>query len=201
MITLYHAPRSRSSRMIWLLEELGAPYEIVITPIKRGSGEGEAAGERYRHVHPHLKVPAITHNGEAIFESSAITLYLTDAFPANGIAPKIGDAGRGAYVTWLAYYGDVMEPAFISKFMNWEVKPGTVGWAPVEEVMAYINGTLQKGPYLLGPRFSAADILMGSAFSLFMGGPLLPRTDLLANYVERLTSRPAYQRAAARDEG
>ena len=201
MITLHHAPRSRSSRMIWLLEELGAPYKISLTPIKRGSGEGEPAPESYRRIHPHLKVPAIEHNGETVFESSAIALYLTDAFPERGIGPRVGESGRGAYLSWLAYYGDVMEPAFIAKFMNWEFKPGTMGWAPAEDVMRYVTGTLAKDPYLLGERFSAADILMGSTFALFMGGPLLPHTDLLANYVERLTSRPAYHRALTRDGG
>jgi glutathione S-transferase len=149
-----------------------------------------------------MKVPAIEHDGEIVFEQAAIALYLTDAFPKNGIGPRVGEKARGAYVTWLAYYAGVIEPAFVSKFMNWELKArSTIGWAPVDEVMAYINGTLSKGPYLLGARFSAADIFVGGAFILFMGSPLLPPTDLLTQYTERLKARPAYQAAQAREEG
>ncbi len=107
---------------------------------------------------------------------------------------------RGPYLSWLAYYAGVAEPAFTSAFFGFEVANSTVGWAPVEEVMGHINGELAKGPYLLGDAFSGADVLFGSTFALFMGSPLVPRTDTLAAYVERVTSRPAYQRAAAKDE-
>ena len=201
MITLYHAPRSRSASIVWLLEELEAPYRLEITPIMRGTGEGASAPESYRRVQPHLKVPAIENDGEIVFEQAAIALYLTDAFPAKGIGPRVGEKTRGAYLTWLAYYAGVIEPAFVSKFMNWQLKPGTIGWAPVDDVMAHINKTLEKGPYLLGERFSAADIFVGGAFILFMGSPLLPATELLTKYTDSLKARPAYQRAAKRDEG
>jgi glutathione S-transferase len=200
MITLYHAPHSRSSSILWLLEELGAPYRVEITAIKRSGGEGAPADESYRRIHPHMKVPAIEHEGEIVFEQAAIALYLTDAFPQNGIGPRVGEKSRGAYVTWLAYYAGVIEPAFVSKFMNWELKArATIGWAPVDEVMAYINGKLSQGPYLLGERFSAIDIFVGGAFILFMGSPLLPPTDLLTQYTERLKARPAYKTAQARE--
>lgn len=201
MITLYHAPQSRSSRIIWLLEELEAPYRIEIMPIKRGSGEGQPAPKSYRRIHPHLKVPAIEHDGQIVFESAAIALYLTDAFPANSIGPKVGDPLRAPYVTWLAYSGSVMEPAFTSKFMNWQIPAGAPGWAPFDDVLAYITRTLQKGPYFLGECFSAADIILGSLFVTFLGSPLLPSTNLFAGYTERLKARPAFQRAQARDNG
>lgn len=201
MITLYHAPRSRSANIVWLLEELEAPYRLQITAIKRGNDEGQAAPESYRRIHPHLKVPAIEADGEIVFEQAAIALYLTDAFPAKGIGPRIGEKTRGAYLTWLAYYAGVIEPAFVSKFMSWPLKPGTIGWAPVDDVMAHITTTLENGPYLLGERFSAADIFVGGAFILFMGSPLLQSTDLLTAYTDRLKARPAYARAQARDGG
>jgi glutathione S-transferase len=200
MITLYHAPRSRSASILWLLEELEAPYRVEITPIRRSGGEGAPAPESYRAIHPHLKVPAIEDDGEIVFEQAAIALYLTDAFPKNAIGPRVGEKGRGAYVTWLAYYAGVMEPAFIAKMMNWEYRYGTFGWAPVDDVVAHVRRTLEKGPYLLGERFSAADIFVGGAFILFMGGPLLPATPLLTQYTERLKARPAYQRALKVDE-
>lgn len=196
MITLYHAPRSRSSRFIFLLEELGAPYEIKPVSIRRGDGSGALDPA---NPHPHGKVPAIRDGETLVFESAAVALYLTDRFPTGGIGPQVGDPLRGAYLTWLAYYAGTMEPAWMSAFMKWDIPRGTAGWVASNEVMDFVNATLEKSPYLLGERFSAADVLVGTTFQLFMGSPLLPRTDLLEAYVKRVTERPACVRAQARD--
>jgi glutathione S-transferase len=198
MITLYHAPRSRSSRFIFLLEELGAPYQLQIVSIRRRDGSGAVDAS---NPHPHGKVPAIRDEDVLVFESAAIALYLTDKFPEKGIGPLPGEAKRGSYLTWLAYYAGVMEPAWVSAFMQWQAPRGTAGWVGSDEVLAFVNATLEKGPYLLGETFCAADILVGTTFALFLGGPLLPRTPLLDNYVKRITERPAYARAQARDAG
>ena len=183
MITLFHRPKSRSSRFVFLLEELEAPYEISLV---------DATGT---NPHPHGKVPAIADDGALVFESSAIALYLTDKFPKNGIGPLPGDPLRGPYLTWLAYYCGVMEPAWMMKFANVELPGPTAGWPPVEKVMAHTLGMLEKRPYLLGDRFSAADILVGTTFSLFMGSPMLPKTPEIEGYVRRILDRPAYGRA------
>jgi glutathione S-transferase len=198
MITLFHAPRSRSSRFIFLLEELGAPYEIKLVDIRRGNGTGSADAA---NPHPHGKVPAILDDGVLVFESAAVTLYLTDKFPAAGIGPLLDDPRRGAYLTWLAYYAGVMEPAWVSAWMKTEVPRGTSGWVKTDEVMAFVNATLSRGPYLLGENFSAADILVGTTFALFLGSPLLEKTPLIEDYVKRVTERPAFARAQARDNG
>jgi len=196
MITLYHAPRSRSSRFIFLLEELGAPYEIAKVNIRRGDGSGALDPT---NPHPHGKVPVIRDGETIVHESAAIALYLTDKFPAAGIGPVVGDAKRGAYLTWLAYYAGVMEPSWTSAFLKTEVPRGTAGWVKTDEVMELVNSTLAKSPYILGEKFSAADILIGTTFKLFMGSPLLAKTDLLESYVKRVVERPAYARAAAKD--
>ena len=196
MITLYHAPRSRSSRFIFLLEELGAPYEIAKVNIRRGDGSGALDPT---NPHPHGKVPVIRDGDTIVHESAAIALYLTDKFPAASIGPAVGDAKRGAYLTWLAYYAGVMEPSWTSAFLKTEVPRGTAGWVKTDEVMELVNSTLAKSPYILGEKFSAADILIGTTFKLFMGSPLLPKTDLLEAYVQRVVERPAYERAAAKD--
>jgi glutathione S-transferase len=198
MITLYHAPRSRSSRFIFLLEELGAPYEIKPMTIRRGDGSGALDSA---NPHPHGKVPAIRDGETVVFESAAVALYLTDKFPAHKIGPLAGDPLRGAYLTWLAYYAGVMEPAWMSAFRQWDVPRGTAGWVKTDEVMEFVNRTLAQGPYLLGESFSAADILVGTTFALFMGSPLLPKTPLLEAYVKRIVERPASIRAQARDSG
>lgn len=198
MITLFHAPRSRSSRFIFLLEEVGAPYEIKIVNIRRGDGSG---ARDPANPHPHGKVPVILDDGTVVFESSAIALYLTDKFPKIRIGPQLGDPLRGPYLSWLAYYAGVMEPAWVSQFLRHEVPRGTAGWVASSEVMEFINATLAKGPYILGDKFSAVDILIGTTFALFMGSPLLAKTDLLEAYVKRVLDRPAYARAQKREQG
>ena len=196
MITLYHRAKSRSTRFIYLLEELGAPYEIRHVTIRSSTDE---SGLDPANPHPHGKVPVVVHNGETIFESPAIALYLTDAFPAKGLGPQVGEAGRGAYVSLLAYYGTVLEPAFMSKFMNTPVPRGTAGWVVVEEAMAFLVTTLSKGDYLLGDRFCAADILYGTTFAMFAGSSLMPESPVIDAYVQRVIARPAFARAQAKD--
>jgi len=198
MITLYHSPSSRSARFVWLLEELGQPYTIKLVSIRRRDGSS-AQDPAYRQIQPHGKVPAIDHDGVTVFESTAIALYLADAFPAANLGPKIGDPTRGAFVTWLAYYSGVMEPAFVTRSLGFTTTNSTTGWAPTEDILAYITSQLQRGPYLLGDAFSTADILYGSTFALFKGSPLMAQDAVLDGYVARLSARPAYQRAAARE--
>lgn len=196
MITLFHCPKSRSTRFIFLLEELGAPYQIRQVTIRRSDGTGAVDPA---NPHPHGKAPAITDDGVVVFESPAIALYLTDKFPQNCLGPLVGDPGRGAYLSWLCYYTGVLEPAFISKFLNTDVPRGTAGWVPVEEAMAAVIKQLSRGPYLLGEQFSAADILYGTTFAMFLQSPLMPKSTVVEDYVQRIISRPAFARAQALD--
>jgi glutathione S-transferase len=195
MITLYHRPRTRSSRFLFLLEELGAPYQIkqVVTRTREGGAPDPA------NPHPHGKVPAISDDGALVFESPAIALYLTDKFPKAGIGPVVGDPQRGAYLSLLVYYGSVLEPAFMSKFMNVAVPVGTAGWVEVEQAMAFIVETLSKGPYLLGEKFSAVDVLYATTFAMFGASPVMPKSPVIDAYVKRVTERPAYARAMAKE--
>jgi len=198
MITLFHRPKTRSSRFIFLLEELEAPYEIkiVTTRMRDGSGAVDAANP-----HPHGKVPAISDDGVIVFESPAIALYLTDKFPKNRLGPSVGERERGAYLSWLSYYTGVLEPAFVSKFMSVEVPVGTAGWVPVEEALPVVIKTLSNGPYMLGERFSAADVLYGTTFAMFAQSPMMPKSAVIDDYVKRIVTRPAFSRAQARDAG
>ena len=198
MITLFHAPKSRSSRFIFLLEELGAPYEIKIVTIRRGDGSGALDDA---NPHPHGKVPAIRHGSETVFESPAIVTYLADAFPDAGLAPRPGEAGRGAYLTMLAYYGDVLEPAFVSKFLKVSVPRGTAGWVEVDEAMAFIDKTLTAHPYIAGDKFTGADILYATTFGMFAQNPMMPKLASIDAYVKRVLDRPAYARAQKREQG
>jgi glutathione S-transferase len=197
-ITLFHAPRSRSFNALWLLEELGQPYDIKLVDIRRGDGSGGLDAD---NPHPHGKVPVIRHDGVLVHEQVAIAQYLADLFPSAGLAPAIGSAERGPFLTWLAYYSGVIEPAFLSKFLNTPVPRGTAGWVVVEEAMAHVNRALERSDYLAGSSFTAADIPYAGAFKTFWESPLFEKTAALEGYVERCISRPAYARAAEKDSG
>lgn len=194
MITLFHRAKTRATRFIFLLEELEAPYTVrtVTTRTRDGGGVIDPANP-----HPHGKVPAISDDGVVVFESPAIALYLTDKFPKNRLGPPVGDAQRGAYLSWLVYYSAVLEPASMCKFMKVDVPRATAGWVPLEEVIAVLLQRLAAGPYLLGEGFSALDILYGTAFAQL--AQLLPKSPLLDEYVQRVITRPAYARALAKD--
>jgi glutathione S-transferase len=198
MITLYHRPETRSTRFIFLLEELEAPYQIrlVNTRARDGSGSPDPANP-----HPHGKIPAISDDGIVVFESPAIALYLTDRFPEKQLGPVVGQRERGAYLSWLSYYTGVLEPAIMSKFMNMEVPRVTAGWAPLAEALAAVTAVLAAGPYMLGERFSAVDVLYGTTFARFAQSPIVPKSAVLDEYVKRIVSRPAYAKAQARDQG
>jgi glutathione S-transferase len=196
MITLYHRPKSRSTRFIFLLEELEAPYTVQLVTTRRNDGGGAVDPA---NPHPHGKVPAISDEGVVVFESPAIALYLTDKFPQKRLGPLPGEADRGAYLSWLAYYTGVLEPAFVSKFMNVQVPRGTAGWVALEEALPAVLGRLSHGPYLLGERFSAADVLYGTTFAMFGQTPLMPKSPLIEEYVQRIVARPAYARALAKE--
>jgi glutathione S-transferase len=197
MITLYHRAKTRSSRFIFLLEELGVPYQLkLVTTRTREGGEVDPANP-----HPHGKVPALSDDGVLVFESAAITLYLTDKYPKAGLGPVVGDPKRGPYLSWLAYYAGVLEPAILSKFMKMEVPRGMAGWVPAEEAIAALAKQLSPGPFILGERFSGADVLFGTTFAMFGQNPLIPQSKVIQEYAQRVVGRPAFARALARDNG
>jgi|SRR5580700_1945753 glutathione S-transferase len=199
MITLMHAPRSRSSSFLWLLEEIGEPYRIQYVSIRRGDGSGTLDAS---NPHPHGKVPVLMYDTTVIFEQSAIALYVADRYPRADLGPRIDDPARGSFLTLLAYYSGVVEPAFTSKFLRVAVPRGTAGWVDSDEVMDFINARLAKQSYIVGEKFTAADVLYASAFAFFMDSPLLEgkRTRQLQDYVARCVSRPARARAAGKDQ-
>ena len=194
MLKLYHSPQTRSSRMVWLLEEIGEPYEIEYLDVRAEGGLPES----YRAVHPLKKVPALQHDGETITESAAICLYLSDAFPKAGLGPRVGEPGRGAYLTWLAYYAGVIEPALMVKAVNATgFSTMSAAWGDPETAIKHLADTLQAHPYVLGDHFTAVDVLIGSTFQ--WAGRLLPSGEAVDAYKARLSSRPAFQRALAKD--
>jgi glutathione S-transferase len=197
MITLYHSPQTRSGSIVWLLEELGVPYQTQNVEFRRMDGTGK---KDPANPHPHGKVPALEDGDDTVFETGAITVFLTDKYPAAKIGPLPGQAQRGEYLSWVFYRPGVMEPALISR--RFEVKHvfGAMGWAPADEVEETLNERLASRQYLLGDDFSAADILIGGGIHFMLMAKMMKETKVFADYTARLTGRPAFRRMMERDK-
>jgi glutathione S-transferase len=194
---LYWAPRSRSMRALWMLEEAGCEYERVLIDIRSGT----QSSPDYRAINPMMKVPALTDGEAKVAESAAICVYVAERVPQAGLAPPIGDPARGRYLQWLFFAPGCIEPAYTQKFTGIALPTSQAGWGDFNRVIDVLDEALAAGPWILGERFSAADVMLGS--DLFFGMNLLnivERRPALEAYVARCTARPAFQRAQAIDE-
>ena len=194
MLTLFHAPQSRSGRIVWLLEEIGADYDIVYVDIFRAmtlTGARDPA-----NLHPDGKVPALLHDEALVSESAAVALYLTDVHPEANLGASVGSPDRAAYVTWLAWTAGEMEPAFWSRISG-AAESDPIAKARFDAVIARLLTALATGPYLMGDRFTAVDVMIASA--LAWGREYVPESALIDAYLERALNRPANERAAAKD--
>ncbi len=194
MLTLFHAPWSRSGRIVWLMEEIGAAYEIEYVDIIRaqtGTGRRDKA-----NLHPDGKVPALLHDGALVTESAAIALYLTDLFPDAGLGAPVGSPERAAYVTWLAWTAGEMEPAYWARISG-QTETDATALTRYEQVNARILTALEHGPYLMGHRFTAVDVMVGSAMA--WGREFGPKSEALDRWLARISERAANLSATAKD--
>lgn len=195
MLTLIHKPQTRSGSIVWLLEEIGAPYETRSVTTRTADGKGAIDPA---NPHPHGKVPALVHDGAVVFESAAIALYLVDLFPEAKMGPQVGEPKRGALLSWLAYRPGVLEPAMLERHLKIPHVTGAMGWPEPDEVEALLNRHLAENRYFLGDTFSAADIMVGGAIHFMIMLQRIAETPVFKDYVGRITARPAFQKAMAR---
>lgn len=195
-IEFYHAPNTRSTGVRVLLEELGAPHRLHVLNMRAG----EHLGDAYRAINPMAKVPAIRHGDVLVTEQAAVYMYLADLFPEVGLAPALTDPARGTYLRWMVFYGSCFEPAVIDRHLKREPGPRAMSaYADYDSVIARVTEALNPGPYLLGDRFSAADVLWGSALGWTTGFGLVAPDPVLSAYVDRIRARPAFRNVAATD--
>jgi glutathione S-transferase len=195
-LTLFHAPQSRSVGALILLEELAADYELRVIDLKKNEQRQPA----YLAVNPMGKVPALVHGGALVTEQGAVYAYAADLYPDAGIAPAIGDALRGPYLRWLFFYGSSFEPAVVDRSLKREpAPPSTSPSGDFDTTIRTLLQQLGEGPYLLGERFTAADILWGTALRWMTMFKLVAETPAVKGYVERVGTRPAALRAAKID--
>ncbi len=196
-VAFHHAPHTRSTSTLMLLEELGAQYDMHLLDLAAGENRRPA----FLKVNPMGKVPAIAHLGELITERPAIFVYLADLYPEAGLAPALSDPLRGPYLRWLSFYGGCFEPAVVDRHMKREPAPTSFSpYGDFDTVIDTVDAQLAGGPWLLGERFTAADVLWANALSWALGMGLVPRRDVFEAYVDRLMARPAIRRAADQDE-
>ena len=197
-LTLYHASPSRSSIVLWMLEELGQPYDIQLLSLSKG----ENRAPDYLAVNPMGKVPALRHRDVVITEASAICAYLADEFPRAKLNVPIGSPRRGMYLKWLFFGPSCVEPAIWEQaYPRKEPAPraalGFGEFDTVVDVLAKAAGAAR--PYLMGEQFTAADVVIGSGLRWGTMFKLIPERPEFAAYVGRLNERPALKRATAKD--
>lgn len=210
MLTVHHLNNSRSQRVLWLLEELGVPYDII----RYQRLPSMLAPKELRAIHPLGKSPVITDNGQTIAESGAIIEYLVDTYGGGRLVPAQKTAGRLRYTYWLHYAEGSAMPLLLQKLL-FTLAPKRAPLllrplvAPVfnqmlaklvdpqlAQHMAFWESELTKSDWFAGDEFSAADIQMS-----FPLEAAVARAELDMNYpkamawLERIHARPAYQRA------
>ena len=197
-LTLYHAAPSRSSIVLWMLEELGQPYDIKL--IKLSAGDNLKPD--YLAINPMGKVPALKHGDTAITEAAAICTYLADEFPGAKLNIPIGTPRRGVYLKWLFFGPSCIEPAVIDRAAprKEEARRGMLGYGDFDTVMNVVAQAVAKGPWLMGEQFTAADVIVGANIRWGMMFKMIPPRQEFLDYAARIAARPAAQRAEAKDK-
>jgi glutathione S-transferase len=197
-VVFYTHPMSRGRIVRWLLEEIGEPYETKLLDY----GTSMKAPD-YLAVNPMGKVPAITHRGAAITECGAICTYLADAFPRAGLAPGLDDLTRGPYLRWMYFAAGPMDAAATNKALGFEPpaeRKSLLGYGSLGDVLDTVEAALTHNAYLVGGKFSAADLFVASSLGWGMMFGTFEKRPVFEAYVQRLDARPAAIRANAIDD-
>jgi glutathione S-transferase len=196
MLTLFHSPQSRSSSIMVLIEEMGIADQIdireVTIPRIDGSGRRDPANP-----HPEGKVPALLHDGRLVTERGAIMLHLTTLFPGTGMAPEVGSPDWGAFVGWLTWYQGVLEPVVIFEGAGIAHPWLQATFRDHKTAAARLHAALERGPWLMGEGYSAADLLLHGPYAFFPEAT--PDDPLIRDWVERCKARPARARVLSAD--
>jgi glutathione S-transferase len=197
-LTLYHASPSRSSIVLWMLEELGQPYDIHLLSLSNGDNRRPD----YLAVNPMGKVPALKHGDTVITEVAAICTYLADEFPAAKLNVPVGTPRRGVYLKWLFFGPSCMEAAVVDRAAPRKEEPrrAMLGYGDFDTTMNVVAAAVEKGPWLMGEQFTAADVVIGSNVRWGMMFKMVPERKEFVDYASRIAARPAAQRSEAKDK-
>jgi len=197
-IAFYHNPQSRGRIVHWMLEEVNAPYEIKVVDFDKK----EHKSPDFLAINPMGKIPAIVHRNTVVTEAAAICAYLADAFPSAGLAPALDDPQRGTYLRWLFFGAGCVEPAIIDHMFSRPPpsRPAAMGYGNYADTLNTLETAVSPGPFILGERFSAADVYVGSAIGWGVATKAIEPRPAFGAYLGRVSSRPAYQRSMAQNE-
>jgi glutathione S-transferase len=202
MLTVYHAPRTRSFRVLWMLEEMGLPYAVRPVDFPRHRDDGE-----FMRLNPAGTMPVLTDGEVVISESTAILQYLADRYGPTDLAPAPGDPAYPAYLQYL-HFGEAslagpMTVVAYCLFYGPEAErenPGVeAARAMFRNRLPAVEQRLEQHPYVAGDRFTAADISV--AYALRLGralGAVETFAPVVNNYLARCRRRPGFQRALSR---
>lgn len=190
-LILYHHPFSRAATVLWMLEEVGTPYELRFVDLMKG----EQKSAEFLALNPMGKVPVLIDKGTVVTETTAICLYLADRYAPGRLAPKLDQPERGAYLRWSVFVPAVIEPGLMAHANKWEFKAVQAGWGALDTMLDTMEKAIGQGSWLLGEQFSAADVIMGSMIRFGLRFQLLPVRPAFTHYAERLGERPAARRA------
>jgi glutathione S-transferase len=197
-LVLYTNPMSRGRVARWMLEEIGEPYSVEILDYS-----STMKGPKYLAINPMGKVPALRHADMIVTETAAICAYLADAFPQAHLAPTPGDRLRAPYYRWMFFCAGPFEAAASNRVLGFVVPPERermMGYGKFETVVKTLEDALSSVDYLVGNRFTAADLYVGAQIGYgMMFGTLEPRP-AFERYWQRLSARPAFKRAQQLDE-
>ena len=197
-LVFYTNPRSRGRIVRWMLEEIGQPYRTEV--LDYGTTMKAPA---YLAINPMGKVPALRHGDVVVTEAAAICAYLADAFPQAGLAPPPGDRLRGPYYRWLFFAAGPVEAAVGNKAFGFVVPPereGNIGYGSFERVMNTLEQAVSRADYLVGDKFTAADVYVGSQIGFGLMFKTVEPRPAFQQYWQRISARPAHARARELDE-
>ena len=196
-LVFYTNPMSRGRLVRWMLEEVAKPYRTEIVDY------ATIKSPDYLAINPMGKVPTIRHGDVVVTEGAAICAYLADAFPQAGLAPPAGDRLRGPYYRWLFFAAGPIEAAVSNKALGFVVPEGRermMGYGTYDDVMNVLEKQLSQQTYLVGDRFSTADLYLGSHLGFGMQFGTIEKRPVFERYWGRLAARPACMRAKEIDD-
>lgn len=195
MVTVYYHPFTRAAGTLWMLEEIGIDHELRFVDLMKG----EHKTPEIVALNPMGKLPIVTDGDLVVTESAAIALYLADRYAPGKLAPALDDPARGTYYRWILFAPSVIEPGASGHAAKWEFSESRVGWGNYDTMLSAMETAVADKQFILGDTFSMADVVFGGTLRFMLQFEMIEPRPVFKAYVDRLSERPALQRADARN--